>query len=87
MELVKIDRHGRFYLRKEIRKAAGIDDETVLEVTASEGKIVLTPRKESIAKASRGIFKINRHIDDVDKEIEEKSLKKILGELDDLRRC
>jgi len=81
-----MDRQGRFYLPKSIRRVAGIDEETVLEVTASEGQIILRAREASITKTGRGIFRIGRHIEDVDEEIEEKSLQKALGEMNEIRR-
>jgi len=86
VEILRIDSQGRFYLPKNIRKAAGIEGSTVLEVIASEGEIVLRARKESVAKGSRGIFKVKNHIGDLDKEIKEKSLQESLGELDEIRR-
>ena len=86
MEIVKVDRQGRFYLPKAVRKAAGIEEETVLEVSASKGQIVLRVREESVAKTGRGIFKIKKHLEDVDKEIRERSSQKALGELDEIRR-
>ncbi len=86
MEVVKVDRQGRFYIPKDIRRAAGIDEETVLEITFSEGEIVLRARKRSVAREGRGVFKIRRHIEDVDKEIGEKSVEKSMGELDEVRR-
>jgi len=86
MEVVKVDSQGRFYLPKAIRKAAGIEGETVLEITASRGQIILKVREESVAKAGRGAFKIKGHIEDVDREIRERALQKVLGELDEIRR-
>lgn len=86
MEIVKVDRQGRFYIPKDIRRAAGIDEETVLEITVSKGEIVLRARKKSIAREGRGVFKIRRPIIDVDKEIREKSIEKSLGDLDEIHR-
>jgi len=81
-----MDSQGRFYLPKAIKKAARINEETVLEATASEGQIILRARKTSIAKTGRGIFRIEKHIEDVDEEIKEKSLQKALGEMNEIRR-
>jgi len=86
MEIVKVDRQGRFYLPKAIREAVGIDDQSVLEVTASKGEIVLRLKKQSIARDSRGIFRIAKHFEDIDREIREKSKEKSLGELNEIRR-
>jgi AbrB family looped-hinge helix DNA binding protein len=86
MEIVKVDRQGRFYLPKEVRKAAGIDEGTVLDVTVSHGEIVLRARKQSIARDGRGVFRVKRPVEDVDREIKEKSIEKSLGELDEVRR-
>ncbi|MFQ6074853.1 MAG: AbrB/MazE/SpoVT family DNA-binding domain-containing protein [Candidatus Bathyarchaeia archaeon] len=86
MAVVKMDSQGRFYLPKAIRRAAGIDEETLLEVTASEGQIILRVREAIIAKTGRGIFRIKRHIEDVDGEIEEGSLQRALGEMNEIRR-
>jgi len=36
MEIVKVDRQGRFYLPKAIREAAGIDDQSILEAMKRE---------------------------------------------------
>jgi len=86
MEVVKVDSQGRFYLPKAIRKAAGIEGETVLEIMASRGQIILKVREESVAKAGRGAFKIKGRIEDVDRKVRERALQKVLGELDEIRR-
>ena len=49
-----------------MREAAGIKGGAVLEVTAVEGKIVLSKRDERVAKSGRGIFKLRRRVGDVD---------------------
>jgi len=36
MEIVKVDRQGRFYLPKAIREVAGIDDQSILEAIKRE---------------------------------------------------
>ncbi len=86
MEIVKVDSQGRFYLPKSVREAAGIKEEAILEVAASKGQIVLRVREGSVAKKGKGVFKIQKHVEDVDKEIRKRSLQKVLGEIDEIRR-
>ena len=83
---MKVDKQGRFYLPRAIRKEAGIEEEAILEAIASEGQIILKVREKSVAKTGRGLFRIKKHIKDVDKEIREASLQKALDEMDELRR-
>jgi len=85
MEFVKVDSQGRVYLPRGVREAAGLEPETVLEVTATEGRITLTVRGESVAESGRGVFRIKRPIGDVDREIRERSLRAAAGELDEIR--
>lgn len=86
MELAKVDNQGRVYLSKSVREAAGIKPETVLEITTTRGTITLSVREGSAAESGRGVFKIERSIEDVDKEIRKRSLKAALGELSEIRR-
>lgn len=85
MEFVKVDGQGRIYLPRVVRETVGIKPETVLEITATKGRITLSVRKESVAESGRGIFKITRSIENVDKEIRERSLQRALGELSEIR--
>jgi len=87
MEFVKVDTQGRVYLSKAVREVAGIKGEAVLEVTAVEGKIVLSRREENVAESSRGVFKLRRRIGDVDEEIRKRSVQAGLGELNEIRGC
>jgi|GEM_PF-2749813 len=86
MEVVRVDGQGRFYLPRTVRKQAGIEGEAVLEAAASKGQVTLRVRKGSVAKSGRGAFKVRKHIEDVDREIEKSSLQKVLGELNEIRR-
>ncbi|MFQ5711479.1 MAG: AbrB/MazE/SpoVT family DNA-binding domain-containing protein [Candidatus Geothermarchaeales archaeon] len=85
MDFVKVDNQGRIYLPKVVRETVGIKPDSVLELTATKGKITLSVRGESVAESGRGVFKITRSIEDVDKEIRERSLQRALGELSEIR--
>jgi len=86
MEFAKVDGQGRVYLPKAVREAAGIEKETVLEVTAGEGKVILKTRRESVAESSKGIFKLKEHIEDVDEAIRKWSVQAGVRELSEIRR-
>jgi len=85
MEMAKVDKQGRVYLPKAVRKAVGIRKKAVLEVRVDEGKIILSRRRGSVAESGRGIFKLKHPIEDVDEEIRKRSIEAGMGELYEIR--
>lgn len=83
---MRMDKHGRIYLPRSVKRAAGIEGQAVLEATASKGRIVLTVREAGVARGARGIFRLREHVKDVDEEIRRASLRATVGELDEIRR-
>ncbi len=76
---------GRVYLPRDVREALRISAEEVLDVNVVGEKIVLE-RKRGVARDSRGIFKLKRHVENVDVEISRQSVKAAARELREIRR-
>ncbi|MCP8308098.1 MAG: AbrB/MazE/SpoVT family DNA-binding domain-containing protein [archaeon] len=77
----KVDKSGRVYLPTRVREAMGIKGEEIVEINLEKNQIVIKRREESIAKASQGIFRLRKHIKDVDAEIQKGSIKIAMDEL------
>jgi bifunctional DNA-binding transcriptional regulator/antitoxin component of YhaV-PrlF toxin-antitoxin module len=84
--VTKIDRSGRVYLPRAIRKAARIGADAVLDLEAHEGEVILRRRTTSIAEKSRGLFKLRIHVEDLDRVIHTISAEEMEKELDEIRR-
>ena len=82
----KLDRTGRVYLPREVREAAGLRGEAVVEVRAEKNRIVLVKKEKKVARGAKGIFRLRGHVKDVDIEIRKASGRAALRELDEIRR-
>ena len=84
VDIAIVDSQGRIYLKEKVRKKVGIKANSVVEIIAREGEIIIRPKK-SIALASKGIFKLKKrykNVRDIDKLIKEMSLAEALSELE-----
>lgn len=86
MAISRVDRTGRVYLPREVRTALDISVDEPLNVNVVGEKIVLEKKRSSIAEQSRGLFKLRKHIEDVDVEIRKQSLKSGIREYRAIRR-
>lgn len=86
MAVSRVDKMGRVYLPRDVRSALGIASDEALDVNVVGEKIVLERRKGSVADEARGIFKLKKHIEDVDLEIRRQSAKTVAREFRALRR-
>lgn len=86
MAVAKIDKTGRVYLPRALRRAAGIASNSVLDVEAREGQVILRKRQTSIAESARGTFRLKVRLPDVDKAVRELSRADLKKELDEIRR-
>jgi len=68
--IVRVDRRGRILIPKEIRRRAGIREGGFVEITLSEGKVILEP-VESVASKYWGAFRVKKWPEDLDEFIEE----------------
>jgi AbrB family looped-hinge helix DNA binding protein len=62
-ETIVVDRNGRVYLPKFIRKLLRLQPNSIMEVAIDDDRVVLK-KVESIAEYGRGMFK-NRDLRDV----------------------
>ncbi len=85
MAVSRVDKMGRVYLPRDVRESLRISAEEVLDVNVVGEKIVLA-RKRGVARESRGVFKLRRHVEDVDVEISRQSVKAAARDLRAVRR-
>jgi AbrB family looped-hinge helix DNA binding protein len=86
LAISKVDKTGRIYIPGDLREALGIGPNEVVEVKVEGEKIVLEKKKSSVAAKGRGLFKLKRHVEDMDVEIRKGSLKAAVRELREIRR-
>ncbi len=86
MAVSKLDKTGRVYIPGDLRDALGMSPDEVLEVKLEGERIILERKKSSVAVKGRGLFKVKRHVEDVDRAIREGSLKTAARELREIRR-
>ena len=67
----KVDKFGRIYLSSDVRKAAGIELDSIVEIEIRDGEIIIRKSQSPIDRW-RGSFKLKRDIGetDIDKLIE-----------------
>jgi len=82
----KVDKTGRVYIPGDLREAVGLAPNEVVEVNVEGERIILERMRSSVATKGRGLFKLKRHIEDVDVEIRKGSLKATARELREIRR-
>ncbi len=79
-----VDSQGRVYLKENIRKKAGIKTNSVVEIIAEPGQIIIRPKKP-ISEELRGVFKLKkkyRDIRDIDALISSISIEELKSELE-----
>ena len=86
MAISRVDKTGRVYLPQEVRMALDITPDQPLNVNVVEGKIVLEKKRSNIAEQGRGLFKLKKHVENVDVEIRTQSLKTGIREYRAIRR-
>ena len=86
LAISKVDKTGRVYIPGDLRDALGISPNEVIEINKEGEKLVLERKKNHIAAKGRGIFKLKRHLEDVDVEIRKGSLKAATRELREIHR-
>ncbi len=86
MAVSKVDKTGRVYIPGDLREALGIGLNEVVEVNVKGERLVLEKKKSRVATRGRGLFKLSRHVEDVDVEIRKGSLKTASRELREIRR-
>ncbi len=82
----KVDKTGRVYIPGDLREALGIGPNEVVEVNVEGERLILEKKKSSVAAKGRGLFKLRRHVEDVDVEIRKGSLKTAAREQREIRR-
>lgn len=82
----KVDKTGRVYIPGDLREALGIGPGEVVEVNVQGERIIVERKKSSVAVKGRGLFKLKRHVKDVDVEIRKGSLRAAARELREIRR-
>lgn len=82
----KVDKTGRVYIPGDLREALGIGPGEVVEVNVQGERIIVERKKSSVAVKGRGLFKLKRHVKDVDVEIRKGSLRTAARELREIRR-
>ncbi|MBW3583739.1 MAG: AbrB/MazE/SpoVT family DNA-binding domain-containing protein [Euryarchaeota archaeon] len=55
-DTIVVDRHGRVYLPKLIRRLLGLGPNSLMEIDVSDDQVILK-RVDSIADGGRGMFK------------------------------
>ncbi len=86
MAISRVDKTGRVYLPQEMRTALDISPDEPLNVNVVGEKIVLEKKRSSIAEQGRGLFKLRKHVENVDVEISKQSLKTRIREYRAIRR-
>lgn len=86
MAISKVDKTGRVYIPGDLRDAVGIGPNEVVEVNVEGEKLILERKKSSVAVKGRGLFKLKKHVEDVDVEIRKGSLKLSAREIREIRR-
>ena len=81
-----MDKTGRVYIPGDLREALGIGPNEIVEVNVEGKRIVLERKKSSVAAKGRGVFKLKRHVEDVDVEIRKGSLRAAARELREIHR-
>lgn len=79
-ETATMDTQGRIYLPKIIRETLGIHPGTIFYIEVENGKIVLKERK-SIIMESKGIYKTEEPIEDIDELIKEGTFEEVKKDL------
>src|SRR5437016_13768159 len=69
LAISKVDKTGRVYIPGDLREALGIGLNEVVEVNVEGERLILKRRKSSVSTKGRGLFKLKRHVEDVDMEI------------------
>lgn len=86
MAISRVDKTGRIYLPQEVRAALDISPDEPLNVNIVGEKIVLEKKRTGIAEQGRGLFKLRKHIENVDVEISRQSLRAGIREHRAIRR-
>ena len=86
MAVSKVDKTGRVYIPGDLREALRIGPNELVEVNVEGDRIILERKKSSVASKGRGLFKLKRHVEDVDTNIRKGSLKAAARELREIRR-
>src|SRR5207245_4726661 len=82
----KVEKTGRVYSPGDLREALGIGPNEVVEVNVEGERLILERMKSSVSAKGRGLFKLKRHVRDVDMEIRKGSLRATARELREIRR-
>src|SRR2546425_13285120 len=82
----KVDKTGPVYIPGNLREALGIGPNEVVEAHVQGERLILERKKSSVSAKGRGLFKLKRHLGDVDMEIRKGSLTATTRELREIRR-
>src|SRR5437660_12632402 len=85
LAISKVDKTGRVYIPGNLREALGIGPNEVVEVNVEGERLMLERKKSSVSAKDRGLFKLKRHIGDVEMEIRKGSLRATTWELREVR--
>ncbi len=79
----KIDKNGRIYIPKQLRKILGLKPGDLVEINI-KGQILVIKRAKTIAERGKGVFKPIKGIntDDIDKLIEAYSFLEAMEDLE-----
>jgi AbrB family looped-hinge helix DNA binding protein len=86
LAISKVDKTGRVYIPGDLREALGIGLNEIVEVNVEGERLILERKKSSVSAKGRGLFKLKRHVEDVDMEIRKGSLRATARELREIRR-
>ena len=86
LAISKVDKTGRVYIPGDLREALGIGLNEIVEVNVEGKRLILERKKSSVSAKGRGLFRIKRHVEDVDMEIRKGSLRATARELREIRR-
>ncbi|OLE90556.1 AbrB/MazE/SpoVT family DNA-binding domain-containing protein [Candidatus Bathyarchaeota archaeon] len=86
LAISKVDKTGRVYIPGELREALGIGPNELVEVNVEGERLIMERKKISVSTKGRGLFKLKRHVEDVDMEIRKGSLRATARELREIRR-
>ena len=86
LAISKVDKTGRVYIPGNLREALGIGPNEVVEVNVEGERLIMERKKTSVSTKGRGLFKLKRHVEDVDMEIRKGSLRATTRELREVRR-
>ncbi|TMI33479.1 AbrB/MazE/SpoVT family DNA-binding domain-containing protein [Candidatus Bathyarchaeota archaeon] len=85
LAISKVDKTGRVYIPGELREALGIGPNELVEVNVEGERLIMERKKISVSTKGRGLFKLKRHVEDVDMEIRKGSLRATARELREIR--